>query len=142
MKRDSHFGNEPWARMVEEVRGGAIGRVAAVAVQAVCLPGQIAQVLGEWRSRLDALLGPPIRSDLVRNGLALSLLLRYEGPVIGRIFVDESAGAPAANVEIVGEEGLLVWKPDVRALSIITSAGGTEVSAGHAYATGLAEVRP
>lgn len=140
MNSNSYFEDDPWSRLVGEVRGGSVGRVVAVAVQAIGMPDQLDQTLQAWRARLESLLGPPADSDLLRNEQALSLLLRYEGPVIGRIFVDGSTGSPLSNVEIVGTEGLLVWKPDVHPLAFITSGAGVELSVEHAYAAALQEV--
>ncbi len=140
MNSNSYFEDDPWTHIVAEVRGGSVGRVVAVAVQAICMPDQLDQTLQAWRSRLEPLLGPPGDSDLLRNEQARSLLLHYEGPVIGRIFVDCCFGPPLSNVEIVGTEGLLVWKPDVHPLAFITSGAGVELSVEHAYVTALQEV--
>ena len=140
MNANSYFEDDPWVRLAGEVHGGSVGRVVAVAVQAICMPDRLDHTLQAWRARLESLLGPPADSDLLRNGEALSLLLRYEGAVIGRIFVDGGAGSPLSNVEIVGTEGLLIWKPDVHPLAFITSGAGVELSVEHAYAAALQEV--
>jgi hypothetical protein len=138
---DSYFENDPWAHLLKEVKRDAVGKVVAVNIQAGCLAGNLDRTVQEWQTRLDSLLGQPERHDVLRNGPAVSLLLRYSGPVIGRVFVDERADSPFANVEIVGAEGLLVWKPDVHALSVITSAKGIELAVEQAYAVELTEAR-
>jgi len=136
---NSCFEDDPWTRLVAEVRGGSVGRVVAVAVQAICLPDQLDQTLQAWQSRLEPLLGPPLDSDLLRNEQARSLLLRYEGPVLGRVFIDGCGGPSLSNVEIVGADGLMVWKPDVHPLAFVTSRAGAELSYEHAYAVALQE---
>jgi hypothetical protein len=138
---NSYFENDPWSQMIEGVSSGSVGRVVALAVQAICAPGQMDRTFQDWQTRLAALLGPPLNSDLLRNGPALSVLQRYDGPVIVRLFIDEGPAAPMSNIEIVGSEGLLVWKPDVHPLSVVTSSTGTELMAEHAYAVELKEAR-
>lgn len=139
MNPNSYFEDDPWTHIVAEVRGGSVGRVVAVEVQAICMPDQLDQTLQGWRSHLELLLGPPVDSELLRNEQARSLLLRYEGPVLGRVFIDGCGGPSLSNVEIVGTDGLLVWKPDVRPLAFIISSAGAELSAEHAYAVALQE---
>lgn len=139
MNPNSYFEEDPWARLVTEVHGGAAGKIVAIAVQAICTPDQIDQTLQTWRSRFESLLGPPVDSDLLQNKQAQSLLLRYEVPAVGRVFIDACGGPALSNVEIVGTDGLLLWKPDVHPLAFITSSTGTELSAEHAYAVALQE---
>lgn len=142
MNPNSYFENDPWSQMIQDVRSGSVGKVVALAVQAICAPGHADRASQEWQARLTALLGPPQDNDLLRNGPALSVLQRYKGPVIVRLFIDEGPGGPLSNIEIVGSEGLLVWKPDVHPLSVVTSSTGVDLMAEHAYAAELKEARP
>jgi hypothetical protein len=137
MNSESYFENEPWECAVEQVRTGCVGELAAVSVQAVCRTGESETTADEWQSRLEGLLGPPAHHDVQRSGGALSVLARHNGPVIVRMFFDESDGGPVHNFEIVGTKGLMIWKPDVRALSVLKTEQEFSISCDHPYATAL-----
>jgi hypothetical protein len=137
MSLDAFFGNDPWSNAVELVRKGTIGSTRAAAVQAVCPKGAAEKAAQEWRSKMDAVFGTPVESDTITGGSAVSVLLKYDGPVIVRLFVDEGPGQPVANFELVGTGGLLVWKPERYPLSVFYTHGGARVDCEDANAESL-----
>ena len=140
MNPKSLFADDPWFHALQEVKDGEIGSVKAVSVLAHCAPGQLAQSAGEWQSRLDAAFGQPVNRDVLRHGHALSELVRYEGPIIGRLFIDEATIEPNSNFELVGTDGLLLWKPDVHPLSILVVHNRIEIHSGDVYPVRLEEM--
>jgi hypothetical protein len=134
-----YFETDPWDQAVAMVAAGRIGRIAAVSVQQTCTGDDLEDALRKWTSRLEAMLGAaPIRSDTIRVPGAISTISRYHPDVVVRIFLDDAGPASSSSFELVGSRSLLVWKPDVRLLSAITTGGKTTLCADHPYAATLA----
>jgi hypothetical protein len=134
MNSQSYFEIDPWTYAVSKIRDGLVGIVKAAAVQVVCPPGSLESTTAEWQVKLNDLLGQPAHHDEFRNSKAISTILQYDGHAIVRLFVDEGIGEPVSNFEIVGTDGLLVWKPDVCALSVVRTSTGQKASYEHPYA--------
>jgi hypothetical protein len=139
MDASAYFETDPWTEIEKTVRSGALGHIAAIAVQVTCPPGTLDTVVQEWQQRLDTLLGAPTATDVRHVEGASSLLARYRGNIIVRLFADEGADGPVSSFEIVGTEGLLIWKPDVHPLARLRLAGRDEIAFAHPYAASLAQ---
>ena len=137
MNPDSYFENDPWSYAVENICSTSLGRIVTIAVQVTCVGDNLSDMVREWRSRLDKLLGQPAVCDILCGKSAVSILLQYKGSVIVRIFIDKSIGAPVCNFEIVGTKALLVWKPDIHALSNILTLDKQKTLYEHPYANAL-----
>ena len=71
------------------------------------------------------------------------MVLRYDGPVIARVFVDRAAGEPFTNFEIAGTEGLLVFRPSSAVLSDVRTETGRSCTYEHPVAASLTrEAKP
>ena len=142
MNADSYFETDPWLYAAEAVQKDSLGRIVAFAVQSSCRSGEMEHALREWRLRIEELFGPHKTCDKLQSEHAISLLLRYDGPVIGRVFIDQSSDDPFCNFEIVGTDALLIWKPDVCALSTLRTANRQQTVYQHAYPTVLGKGAP
>ena len=120
------------------INNGELGQIAAFGVQAACASDALEEKLEQWLNRLNRLFGQPQTCDKLAGERAVSLLLRYDGPVIGRVFIDRNADAPFSNFEIVGGKALLIWKPEVCALSKVTTPDKTVTLYQHPYPVALA----
>ena len=139
MNLDLYFETDPWSHAVEMSQKGKLGQIAAFGVQVACAPGALEETLEQWQNRLKELFGQPKTCDKIAGGRAVSLLLRYDGPVIGRVFIDQNADEPFSNFEIVGADALLIWKPNVCALSTVTTPGKQFTLYQHPYPVSLAK---
>lgn len=132
-----YFENDPWSHAVEMIDNGELGQIVTFGVQAACVPGALEETLKQWLNRLNELFGQPKSCDKLASELAVSLLLRYDGPVIGRVFIDQNADEPFSNFELVGDKALVIWKPDVCALSTVITSGKQHTMYQHPYAPSL-----
>ena len=139
MNLDLYFETDPWSHAVEIVQKGGLGKIAAFGIQAACTPGAFEETFEQWQNRLKELFGEPEVCNKIAAERAISMLLRYDGPVIGRVFIDQSADEPFYNFEIVGTDALLIWKPDVCALSTVTTPGKQFTLYQHPYPTSLSK---
>ena len=139
MNPEAFIENEPWSYAVQRVKDGGLGRVAALSVQAIEKKKTPAEQLDQWRTRLDELFGPACDCDIQRTGSAWSAILRYDGPVLVRLFLEQSAGGNVLNFEIVGSKSLLIWKEDVHPLSNIQTSDGVELLYEHPYPVALGQ---
>jgi|WetSurMetagenome_2_1015567.scaffolds.fasta_scaffold989298_2 hypothetical protein len=137
MNADSYFENDPWSYTVEKLREGLLGQAAGVCIQATCRPGKIQETLRLWQTRLTALFGPPENSHQLQVEGVISILLRFPGPVIARIFLDEGTSQEVSNFEIAGTRALLVWKPSGCALSTMQTKDKTTTLYEHPFPTAL-----
>ena len=85
------------------------------------------------------MFGEPASCDKLVCDNAVSLLLRYTGPVVGRVFIDKNADEPFSNFELAGTDALLIWKPDVCALSTVTVSGKQHSLFQHSYPAALGQ---
>jgi hypothetical protein len=139
MNASAYFETDPWTETVQIVRRGSLGPLAAIAVQVTCPPGALDTVVEAWERRWESLLGAPIGMDKQHAEGVVSLLARYSGNIIVRLFADEGTDGPVSNFEIVGTEGLLIWKPDVHPLARLRLSGRDEIAFAHPYAASLAQ---
>jgi hypothetical protein len=121
LKAGWYFENEVWEQTVDVLKNGTIGDIAAVSVQVVCTGKEIPAEWENWDLRLRELLGEPVRMDTLECTNSLSVIACYQGNVIARVFIDNSIGGYVTDFEIVCKNGLLLWKPDVHALSVINT---------------------
>ncbi len=143
MNANSYFENDPWSYSVEKLREGLLGRAAGVCIQATCRQGKLQETLQFWQTRLTSLFGRPENSHQIQAEGVTSIVLRFPGPVLARIFLDEGISEEVSNFEIAGTRALLVWKPSVCALSTLKTESKTTTLYEHPYATALAkEVQP
>ena len=124
MNAAAYFETDPWEQLMSLSGKGRLGRVVCIAVQMVCSPGAIVEAEELWRERVGGILGKLLRSDAIRTKTATSLIARYHGNALFRLFIDEGKGVRVTDFEVVGTEALLVWKPDVRTLSRISTENG------------------
>ena len=107
MDPDSCFESAPWEFAAGRIRDGQLGRVVAASVQETCTTGELAAAAGQWEDRFRLLFGEPVSCDRLESENAMSVLLRYEGARIVRLFFDREAREHVCNFEIVGTAGLL-----------------------------------
>jgi hypothetical protein len=142
MNADSYFENDPWSYTVEKLQEGLLGQAAGICIQATCRPGKFQETLQLWQTRLTTLFGRPENSHRLDTEGVTSLLLRFPGPVIARIFLDEGTSEEVSNFEVAGTCALLVWKPSACVLSTVRTKDKTTILYEHPYGTTLAkEVR-
>lgn len=134
-----YFETEPWSYAVGMINNGDLGSVSTFGIQAACAADALDQTLEQWQTRLNQLFGQPVVCDKLAGEHAVSLLLRYDGPVVGRVFIDRNADAPFCNFEIVGAKALLLWKPEVCALSKVTTPDKTVMLYQHPCLESLAK---
>ena len=139
MNLDLYFETDPWSHAIEMVHSGELGRIATFGVQAACVPGALEETLEQWLNRLNELFGQPKTCDKLAGERAASLLLRYDGHVIGRVFIDQSADEPFSNFELAGTDALLIWKPDVCAFSTVSTPGKQRSLYQHPYPVSLSK---
>lgn len=137
MDKNAYFETDPWSNAVETVEKGLLGNIVAVSIKVVCESGKISGAVNDWQSKLDTLLGQPANRDVLQNQNAVSILLKYQNGVIARVFIDDSYGETTTDFEIVGTGSLLIWKPDVHALSILSSSNGQEAIYEHPFPDSL-----
>lgn len=138
MGPEVYFVQDPWEKTAENVRNGVVGRIVAVGIQESCEPGTLIETRERWLSRLEVLIGKPESTDIIDNGPVSSTLVRYHGPALARIFLEEGSGSSVSNFEITGLKALLVWKPDDRPFSVIKTQETTLSLFKHAYPAELA----
>ena len=137
MKAELFFQTDPWAEAKRLADAGEFGRIASIGISEICADADLETAKQRWLDRLQELLGKPVSSDTVSCPQALSVLLRYDGPAVVRIFLDRSEGGPVSTFEIVGTDSLVVYKPDLGALSIINTDGATTRVLQHEYSDSL-----
>ena len=142
MNAESYFECEPWQYVTDMVHKGELGRVAAFAVQVSCNTGEMRTELQQWQERIHELFGSAAICDKLESEQAVSLLLRYNDSMIGRVFIDQSSDDPFCNVEIVGTDSLLIWKPTACALSSLRTTDKQHAMYQHPYATDLVRKVP
>ena len=138
MNPEFYFECHPHQWLRDNIRRQTVGPTTAVAIQQTCPPdAPLDQTCRTWRAWLEDLFGPPETTEQTDCDLSTSLLLRYPGPIIVRIFLDRAPGPELCNLEIVGRDGLIVWKPGSTPLSVIHHNGAAEVCCQHPYADSL-----
>ena len=137
MNAELLFESDPWSEAKRLAEAGEFGRIASIGISEICDGGDVEGAEERWLARLNELLGEPESTDAVRCSKAVSILLRYREPAVVRLFLDGSEGVPVYTFEIVGTDRLVVYKPDLGALSITNADGGVSRVLRHEYADNL-----
>ena len=137
MDPNSYFETDPWTFAVERIGEKDLGELRAISIQVEGAGDSLAQVAGQWLSRLESLCPSPIRQDVQQNDRTMSILLEYSGPLLARIFIDAGPGPSVTSFECVGTRGLMIWKPDVHRLSVLYTDGKSRITVEHPYAASL-----
>ena len=132
-----YIATDPWSEAVALAKKGELGRIVAGSVQEYCISEPVADRKASWIERWEEVLGSHRFIHALEVGDAASVLLTFTDDAIVRIFIDSTPGDPVVNFEMVGTERLLIWKPDVRALSITQSASECHHTYSHDYAVDL-----
>jgi hypothetical protein len=140
MNPESCFETDPWSYAAGLVKAGSLGAIKALAVQATVEKGLRVSAIERWQACLIDLLGTPEQSDVLETESATSILLRFPGSAIVRLFFDEGPGEPVCTFELVADLGLLVWRPDIHRLSWMQTPERSEAVHEHPYATALGKV--
>ena len=119
------------------VKGGELGRIVTASIQEYGVAGPLESKKQVWIERWEALLGKV--EEVSENSVesAVSVLIAFENGAIVRLFIDTLDEEPVTNFEIVGTERLLIWKPDVRALSVTRTERTCDHSYAHLFAADL-----
>ena len=138
MNPESYFECHPHQWLSENIRSQTVGPTVAVTIQQAGPPElPLEQTCRAWRAWLEDLFGPPEAGEETASDLSISLLARYPGPVIVRVFLDRAPGGELCNLEIVGRDGLLVWKPGSTPIAVIHHDHAAELCCQHPYADAL-----
>ena len=110
MNGNLYFEEHPWDRAVALVRARELGAVHELAIQIVTERGEGQKAFEIWKKRSEDISSQTLVGETLNLGGVISFVGRA-GETVVRIFIDESAGEPTENFEIVTEKALFVWKP-------------------------------
>ena len=133
-----YFETTPWARICEEIRTQeGLSQIVSVSIQTACADPDLEAALSLWKSRLEEILGPAQRTDILQSQHAVSVLQRYSGNAIVRIFLDGPTSDCCENFEIVTRQALYIWKPNSRPQAHIERHGQLSCICSQAYSCDL-----
>lgn len=126
MKAEWYFECAPWDKVCAEIRATeGVEAIECVSVQCVDT-AQAQQRAQAWEQRLQQLLGSPVQRSVLTADKAVSVLVRYPGNVIARIFADAQSTEAYDNFEVTTRKALYVWKPSSHPQARFESAQGSE----------------
>ena len=141
MNPESFFETTPWQYAHDRITNGDLGSIIAVGVQEILPVNSIDTRIEFWKAQFCSLFDGEEAVHKLENRQTISMLMRYPGPVLIRLFLEQQDHQPVSNFEVVGTKALLVWKQDGFNLATVNTAGETEISFGHPYAVTLGQQR-